>query len=71
MKAPCQPTVLFRLCPYPLFHQLKRRDQVILYATVGGSVGSLVDYSGKRTHTKHTTISVIPLLAGFDPRTGM
>lgn len=43
------------------FHQLKRKDQVVLYANTSGHVGSLVDYSGQRTHTKHSTISVNPV----------
>lgn len=32
----------------------------MLYANTLGHVGSLVDYSGKRTHTKHSTICVNP-----------
>ena len=37
--------------PHPasaVFHQLKRRDNVVVYANASGHVGSLVDYSGKR-----------------------
>ena len=34
----------------------------MLYATVTGNIGSLVDYSGRRTHTKHSTISVNPAM---------
>jgi hypothetical protein len=45
---------------HAVFHQLKRRDTVVLYATVTGAVGTLVDYSGKRSHTKHSTICVNP-----------
>ena len=61
---------------HAVFHQLKRKDVVVLYATVAGHVGSarasaggaqpgpvlLVDYSGERKHTKHSTISVNPNL---------
>ena len=31
---------------HAVFHQLKRRDQVVLYGTHDGQFGSLVDYSG-------------------------
>ena len=30
---------------------------MVLYATVSGQFGSLVDYSGRQDHTKHSTIS--------------
>lgn len=43
---------------HAVFHQLKRRDQVVLYATRSGQFGSLVDYSGRQDHTKHSTICV-------------
>ena len=58
---------------HAVFHQLKRRDQVVLYGTLDGQFGSLVDYSaqgwhtcgmhailssGRQTHTKHSTICV-------------
>lgn len=42
---------------HAVFHQLKRKDTVVLYATVSGQFGSLVDYSGRQDHTKHSTIS--------------
>ena len=42
----------------PRFHQLKRRDSVLLYATAAGQFGSMVDYSGQQRHTKHSTIGV-------------
>jgi hypothetical protein len=42
---------------HAVFNQLKRRDTVVLYATVSGQFGSLVDYSGRQDHTKHSTIS--------------
>ena len=41
-----------------VFHQLKRKDVVILYATAAGQFGSLVDYSGHQDHAKHSTICV-------------
>ena len=41
-----------------MFHQLKRKDIVLLYATAAGQFGSLVDYSGHQDHTKHSTICV-------------
>ena len=56
---------------HAVFHQLKRKDQVVLYANTNGQVtgpvpcvwtgpcmGCLVDYSGKGTHTKYSTVSV-------------
>lgn len=42
---------------YATFHQLKRRDRVILYGTLTGQVGTLVDYSGHQNHAKHSTIT--------------
>jgi hypothetical protein len=43
---------------HAVFHQLKRKDVVVLYATSTGQFGSLVDYSGRQHHTKHSTICV-------------
>lgn len=43
---------------HSVFGQLKRKDQVVLYATHGGEWGSLVDYSATRDHMKHNTIAV-------------
>ena len=40
-----------------IHYQLKRKDTVVLYATISGQFGSLVDYSGRHDHTKHSTIS--------------
>ena len=42
---------------HAVFHQLKRRDMVVLYGTTSGQFGSLVDYSGRQVHTKHSTIA--------------
>lgn len=50
---------------YAVCMQLKRRDAVVLYATTSGQFGSLVDYSGRQNHTKHSTICVRP--AAVDP----
>jgi hypothetical protein len=44
----------------PARPQLKRKDQVVLYGTSGGQFGSLVDYSGKKHHAKHSSITVHP-----------
>lgn len=43
---------------HSVFGQLKRKDQVVLYATHSGEWGSLVDYSANRDHMKHNTIAV-------------
>lgn len=43
---------------FAVFHQLKRRDKVLLYGTNDGQFGSLVDYSGHEAHTKHATVCV-------------
>jgi hypothetical protein len=43
--------------PAPAKPQLKRKDQLLLYATTAGQFGALVDYSGKQCHRKHNTIS--------------
>lgn len=40
------------------FHQLKRKDQVVLYGTQTGQFGALVDYSGRQHHAKHSTVCV-------------
>ena len=42
---------------HAVMHQLKRRDQVVLYGTRAGQVGSLVDYSDTQSHTKHSSIT--------------
>lgn len=59
-KKPYVYPVTRKYVPTNAKHQLKRKDTVILYATTTGAVGTLVDYSGKRSHTKHSTICVNP-----------
>lgn len=39
------------------FHQLKRRDRVIIYGKANGEIGTLVDYSGQHRHAKHSTVT--------------
>ena len=57
---------------HAVFHQLKRKDTVVLYATVLGQFGCLVDYSGRQHHTKHSTICAQPSgsVADYDIPTG-
>jgi hypothetical protein len=56
-KAPLRSTIECSSL-HSVFSQLKRKDQVVIYATLGGEWGSLVDYSAKRSHMKHNTICV-------------
>ena len=45
---------------HAVFHQLKRKDTVVLYANTQSGVGSLVDYSGKRPSSHRARWDGVP-----------